>query len=69
VFPPTVDLRVAETASPVHSQQDSTWKEATLENGVTILVPLFIATDEIVRVEVESRRYVERARAERKRGA
>jgi elongation factor P len=69
VFPPTVDLRVAETASPVHSQQDSTWKEATLENGVTILVPLFIATDEIVRVEVESRRYLERVRAERKRGA
>jgi hypothetical protein len=51
----------------VHSQQDSTWKEATLENGVTIPVPLFIAKDEIVRVE--SRRYLERVRAERKRGA
>lgn len=68
LFPPTVDVRVVETADPVHSQQDSTWKEATLENGVTILVPLFIARDEIVRVEVETGRYLERIRTERKKG-
>ncbi len=69
VFPPTVEVRVADTAPPVHSQQDSTWKEATLENGVQIQVPLFLAKDEIVRVEVETGRYLERVRAERKRGA
>jgi hypothetical protein len=32
-------------------------------------MPLFIAPDEIVRVEVESGRYLERVRAEPKRGA
>jgi hypothetical protein len=32
-------------------------------------VPLFIAPNEIVRVEVETRAYLERVRAERKRGA
>jgi len=69
VFPQTVELRVAETAPPVHSQQDNTWKEATLENGVVIQVPLFIGRDELVRVEVETSRYLERVRAERKRGA
>ncbi len=69
VFPAVVEIRVADTAPPVHSQQDSTWKEATLENGVQILVPLFIAAGELVRVDVESGRYLERVRAERKRGA
>jgi elongation factor P len=68
-FPAVVELRVTETADPVHSQQDSTWKEATLENGVQIQVPLFIARDEVVRVEVETARYLERVRLERKRGA
>lgn len=68
VFPSTVEVRIADTAPPVHSQQDNTWKEATLENGVLIHVPLFIAKDEMVRVEVETGRYVERVRTERKRG-
>jgi len=69
VFPDVVDARVATTAPPSHSQQDSAWKEATLENGLTIRVPLFIAPGELVRVEVRTGRYVERARAERKRSA
>jgi len=68
VFPSTVEMRVADTAPPVHSQQDSTWKEAKLENGVEIQVPLFIAAGEMVRVEVETGRYLERVRVERKRG-
>lgn len=69
VFPAAVEARVADTAPPVHSQQDSTWKEATLENGVLVQVPLFIASGETVRVEVETGRYLERVRTERKRGA
>lgn len=69
IFPAVVEARVAGTAPPVHTQQDNTWKEATLDNGLQIRVPLFIAKDEIVRVEVETRRYLERVRAERKRGA
>ncbi len=69
LFPSTIEARVVDTAPPVHSQQDSTLKEATLENGVKILVPLFIDKDELVRVDVESGRYLERARTARKRGA
>jgi len=69
VFPAVVEARVADTAPPVHSQQDNTWKEATLDNGVQIWVPLFVDRDEIVRVDAETGRYLERARAERKRGA
>jgi elongation factor P len=69
VFPDTAEARVADTAPPSHSQQDSAWKEATLENGLAIRVPLFIAPGEIVRVDVRTGHYVERARTERKRSA
>ena len=69
IFPEVVEARVTSTAPPAHSQQDSTWKEATLDNGLRIRVPLFIAPGEIVRVELETRRYVERVRSERKRSA
>lgn len=69
VFPDVVEARVASTAPPSHSQQDSAWKEATLENGLATRVPLFIAPGETVRVDVKTGRYLERARAERKRSA
>ena len=69
VFPEIAEVRVAETAPPVHSQQDGAWKEATLENGLAIRVPVFIAPGETVRVEVKAGRYLERVRAERKRSA
>lgn len=69
VFPDIAEARVADTAPPSHSQQDSAWKEARLENGLAIKVPLFIGTGEIVRIEVATGRYVERVRTDRKRSA
>lgn len=69
VFPEVAEARVAATAPPSHSQQDSAWKDATLENGLSIKVPLFIASGELVRVEVRAGRYIERVRTERKRSA
>jgi elongation factor P len=69
VFPAVAEARVQRTASPSHSQQDSAWKEALLENGLSIQVPLFIAPGEVVRVEVKTGRYVERAHIERRRSA
>ena len=67
VLPDIVEARVAETAPPAHSQQDSAWKEAKLENGMTIHVPLFIAPDEWVRVDLRTGRYLERIHPDRKR--
>lgn len=69
VFPEVAEARVATTAPPMHSSQDNAWKEAKLENGLTIHVPLFVAPGEIVRVDVKTGRYVERVRVERKRSA
>lgn len=67
VLPDIADARVATTAPASHSQQDSAWKEATLENGLKIRVPLFVDSGEMVRVDVRNGHYVERARAAGKR--
>jgi elongation factor P len=69
ILPDIVDIAVISTAPPVHAQQDSAWKQATLENGASIRVPLFIAPGETIRVEVQTGRYVERVRSDRKRSA
>jgi elongation factor P len=66
-FPDIVEVRVAETAQPSHTQQDSTWKEARLDNGMDILVPQFIRPGEMIRVDVETGKYAERARTEGKK--
>jgi elongation factor P len=69
VVPDILEARVASTAAPAHQQQDGAWKEAVLENGVKIRVPLFIAPGDMVRVDMKSGRYLERARTERRRSA
>jgi elongation factor P len=67
-FPDVIEARVAETAPAFHAQgTDNVWKEARLENGARVMVPPFIGVGETIRVDVESARYVERAKAERKR--
>jgi len=66
-FPDVAEERVVNTAMPSHSQQDSAWKEATLENGCSLRVPLFIAPGEMVRVDIKTGRYVERAHTDRRR--
>jgi elongation factor P len=67
ILPDVVEAKIADTAPAAHAQQDSTWKEATLDNGVVIRVPLFIGPGETIRVDVRTLRYVERVKAERKR--
>jgi elongation factor P len=67
VFPEVVEVRVQTTAQPVHQQQDSTYKYATLENGMEILVPQFIKPGETVRLEVGTGKYVDRVRGDTKR--
>lgn len=69
VLPPIMEARIVSTAPPSRSQQDSAWKAATLENGIATRVPLFIAVGEMVRIEVSTGEYVERAHVDRKRTA
>ena len=67
VFPEIVEVKIATTAQPVHQQQDNTYKYATLDNGMELMVPQFIKPGETVRVEVASGKYVDRVRADSKR--
>lgn len=63
VLPPQVPLKVVNTAPPIRGGSDNTWKEAKLETGLEIMVPLFIAVGETVRVDTASRKYVGRETA------
>jgi elongation factor P len=62
VFPDIVEMRVAETAPAAHVQQDSTWKTALLENGVEVMVPQFIKPGDVIRLDVQNLKYVDRAK-------
>ncbi len=67
VFPQSVELKVATTSQPVHNQQENVMKTAVLENGMEVLVPQFIRPGEDVRIDVETGKYLERARHEDKK--
>jgi elongation factor P len=60
VFPSQVALRVAETAPPQRGGSDAAWKEARLETGLTIMVPLFIGRGETIRVDTAAKKYAGR---------
>ncbi len=66
-FPPIVEMKIDTTADPVHQQQDNTYKYATLENGLEVMVPQFIKPGEIVRIEVATGKYVDRVRTDSRR--
>ena len=63
IYPHAVELRVESTPEPIRTHDDSNvFKPATLENGVEILVPQFVKTGEVVRVDVETGKYAGRAK-------
>ena len=66
-FPPIVEMKIDTTADPIHQQQDNTYKYATLENGLEVMVPQFIKPGETVRIEVATGKYVDRVRTDTRR--
>lgn len=62
VFPDILEVRVADTAPPVHQQTESVWKLARLENGVEIMVPQFVKAGDLIRLDTGSMKYMDRAR-------
>jgi len=60
VLPPQVALQVTETAPAIRGGSDATWKEATLETGLRIMVPSFVAKGESVRVDTVGQKYCRR---------
>jgi len=60
VLPPQVSLKVVDTTPPSRGDLNSSWKEAKLETGLKIMVPLFIANGEIIRIDTAEKKYLGR---------
>lgn len=62
-LPKILDYKVVQTAGAVRGNSvGATQKEAILENGLKVKVPLFIKVDDIIRVDTRDSSYVERAK-------
>jgi elongation factor P len=60
-LPASVDLRVTETAPGFKGDRATAGtKPAKLETGVTIQVPLFVNTDDIVKINTRTGAYIEK---------
>ncbi len=65
LFPDVIEVKIADTAPATHQQVDSSFKPARLGNGVEVMVPQFIKTGDMIRLDLETRKYMDRARGER----
>ena len=62
-LPPTVELRVVETAPGIKdATAQAQRKPATMENGLVVQVPSFIEEGELIRVSTIDGSYAERAK-------
>jgi elongation factor P len=68
IFPDIVEIKIADTAPPTHQQQDSAFKTAELENGVDVMVPQFVKTGDVIRLDLQTMKYMDRVKAEAKAG-
>lgn len=63
-LPPNVVLRVTYSEPGIKGDTATrTLKPATVETGATVMVPLFVDTDELIRVDTKTGSYVERVKA------
>jgi len=62
-LPPSVNLRVTYTEPGLRGDTATrTLKPATLETGATVNVPLFVDTDELIKINTVTGEYVERVK-------
>ena len=66
LFPEVLEVKIADTAPPMHQQADSAFKLAKLPNGVEIMVPQFVKTGDVIRIDLANRKYMDRAKVEAK---
>ena len=59
-FPKVVEMRVERTGPGVRGGQESTLKSAILKNGMEVLVPQFVETGDLLRIDTEKLKYVDR---------
>ncbi|HET8572567.1 MAG TPA: elongation factor P [Edaphocola sp.] len=62
-LPPSVNLKVAYTEPGLKGDTATrTLKPATLETGATVNVPLFVNTDELIKINTVTGEYIERVK-------
>jgi elongation factor P len=66
LFPDVLEMRIAETAPPIHQQQDNTLKPAILDNGVEVMVPQFVKTGDVIRLDPQTIKYLDRVKTDAK---
>lgn len=66
IFPKCVELKVISSPPGIRDGTDSTFKEVVLENGQRILGPQFLREGDMVRVDVETGKYMERITKDKK---
>jgi len=62
IFPDWVELKVISTPPSISSLQDEVYKPATLSNGMQVQVPQFIKEGDIIKVDVNTKKYIERSK-------
>ena len=61
VLPPSVELTIADTEPQAKgATATSSYKPATMETGITVMVPPFVTVGEKIRVNTETGEYLER---------
>lgn len=62
-LPPNVVMRITYTEPGMKGDTATrTLKAATVETGATVMVPLFVDTDELIRIDTKTGAYVERVK-------
>ena len=63
-LPKSVDFKIVKTESTTKGDTVSTtMKDAVLENGATLKVPIFIKENEIIKIDTKSGEYISRVKA------
>ena len=62
LFPDVLEVKIADTAPPTRQQADSAFKTAKLDNGAEVMVPQFVKTGDVIRLDVQTMRYMDRAK-------
>lgn len=62
-LPPSVNLRITYSEPGMKGDTATrTFKPATVETGATVMVPLFVDTNEVIKIDTKTGAYVERVK-------
>lgn len=64
LFPDILEVKIADTTPATHQQQDSTFKPAKLDNGIEVMVPQFVKKGDMIRLDLQTMKYMDRVKAD-----